>query len=176
MNTSLPTTTSVGNPANRAPIPFRDDLRLRVGECALIKLALEAVAALAPELPAWRSPADGSYNPRMLLTLLTYSYAAGSYASEDIELDCQQDTATRYIAANVHVHRDTLRAFRRANRPWIEVCLAWVLEHAGDTSAAPVLGEQQASPRLGTQPDSTFLIQARRRVELAILLDMALAD
>ena len=176
MNASLPTTTPAGNPANRAQIAFPDDLRLRVGECALIKLALEAVAALGPELPAWRSRTAGSYNPRMLLTLLTYSYAAGSYASEDIELDCQQDTAARYIAANVRVDQDTLRAFRRANRPWIETCLAWLLERAGDISAAPAMGEQQASPRPGAQPDSRFLIQARQRVELAILLDMALAD
>lgn len=152
------------------------DLRLKVGECALIKLALDAVAAFAPELPGWCNPTSGGCNPRMLLTLLTYSYAASSHASEDIEWDCQQDPATRYITANVSVDQDTIRAFRRGNRPWIEACLAWVLEHASDPNSTVAATGEHGLANLETPSDSPYLILARRRLELAILMDMAMAD
>lgn len=112
----------------------------------------------------------------MLLTLLTYSYAIGNYASEDIEWDCHHDAGTRYLCADTRLEEDTLRAFRRANRPWIELCLAWVL---GRIRQGHLLGTQSSElkpPNLDVPPEAFCLGLARRRLEMATMMDMAMND
>jgi len=101
----------------------------------------------------------------MLLTLLTYCYAAGVCGSEDIEYDCRNDAVTRYLCANTSPDQDTIRSFRRANRPRIEDCLARVYRSADDL--APV-------PMSRRTTDLTCLV--RRRLELAIMFDTAMCE
>jgi hypothetical protein len=96
----------------------------------------------------------------MLLTLLTYCYAAGIYGSEDIEWACEHDVTVRYICANTLPTQDNIRRFRRANRPWVEACLVWVY---GKACAAEA-----------TSPDLAPFI--RQKLELAIMVDTATAD
>lgn len=172
MNMTQPPTdgTKLENPA------LLGDLRPVVGECGLIKLALQAVEETASGLPLRSGSVAGRFSHKMLLTLLTYSYAAGSYASEDIEWDCQHDAAARYLSGNPGIDQDTLRAFRRANRPWIEACLAWVLDQV--RMAKPADGNRTECARAmpASPSDLCCLGLARRRVELAALMDMAMSD
>ena len=112
----------------------------------------------------------------MLLTLLTYSYAAGSQASEDIEWDCQHDPATRFVTSNTFIARDTLRAFRRAHRRWIEACLAWVLEGVSEKKGMINRRNQPGILQPEARAESPYLTRAKRRLELAILMDAAMAD
>ncbi len=158
------------------PGELPSDLYTLMGERTLISLALQAVDAVAARLPRWLESPDSRLSPRMLLTLLTYSYAAGTYASEDIEWACQRQGGARYIAGNAQPDQDSIRHFRRANRPWIEECLAWLLERVCQQMPhlAPAEGNQDIEP--GNGPELPFLKHARRRVELATLMDMALAD
>src|SRR6185436_17910502 len=101
----------------------------QVGERVLIALALEAVQTLEDQLP--RPPElAGGCSPQMLLTLLTYCYAAGFYGSEDIEWACSNDAAAHYLCGNTAPDEEALRNFRRANRPWIEACLTSLYEKA----------------------------------------------
>ena len=152
------------------------DLRLLMGEGDLIQLALEATTTVGSQLPPWRSLPHQSVSPQMLLTLFTYSYAAGRYSSEDVEWACQADPATRYICGHAVVELDTLKAFRRGNRPWIEAALARVLERANEMKqlAGGESGWGQLSEGQGR--DAAWLDLARRRLELAMLMDMAMAD
>ena len=161
-------------PPMRQELP--GDLRPLVGECILIKLALEAVDVVADQLPLRPTLGAGSPGPRILLTLLTYSYAAGTFATEDIEWNCQHDAATRYVSGNANLDQDTLRAFRRANRPWIEACLALVLQLAHRRLRQEAAPSEPERSLLVAEPDSAFLQLARRRLELATLMDMAMAD
>lgn len=152
------------------------DLYTLMGERTLISLALQAVDAVATRLPRWENDTDSNASPRMLLTLLTYSYAAGTYASEDVEWACQHREGARYITGNVRLDEDTLRHFRRANRPWIEECLAWVLERVCERMPHLVATDESRETEPGNPTEPAFLQHARRRVELATLMDMALAD
>ncbi len=161
---------------SREEMALAGDLRLLVGECALIRLVREAVDVVVRGLPLGRWQSNPRLDSQVLFALLTYSYAAGAHASEDIEWNCQWDPATRRITAAAPVEQDVLRAFRRANRPWIEGCLAWVLEGVAAARQIGVRASRDSQDARVKWPDCAFLEMARRRVELAVLMDMAMAD
>lgn len=106
------------------------DLSQSVGEKALVKLVLDAVQTVdsarlkeeAGKLPGFR--------PQMLLTLLTYCYAARIYGSRDIEWAMVHDRTVRYICARTFPNWQTLRRFRRGNRDVIAECLTRVFKQA----------------------------------------------
>lgn len=54
-----------------------------------------------------------AYHPRMLLALLFYSYATGTFSSRKIETATYDSVATRYVAGNQHPDHDTICTFRR---------------------------------------------------------------
>ena len=146
--------------AKRLMREWPEDLRQALGERRLIELALEAAHIIGEGLPRPEAVAADQPSPRMLLTLLTYCYAAGIYASEDIEWESESDAGARYICANVPPEQDTVRRFRRANRPWVEACLAWVYGQAFKSDAT----------------SAVVAAIVREKVELAILADSATAD
>jgi hypothetical protein len=161
-------TTTLIDAEQRAPgLPA--DLRQQLGERALIDLALGAVQTVGEGLPRPLAAA-GRHSPQMLLTLLTYCYAAGVYGSEDIEYDCRNDAATRYLSANASPDQNAIRNFRRANRQSIEACLACVYGRAHGVTSAQTSGE----PSLASS--RALFDFARRQVELAIMIDMAMHD
>ena len=61
----------------------------------------------------YRGSGSQAYHPGMLVALLIYGYATGTYSSRRIEQACYDSIAFRYIAANTHPDHDTLCAFRR---------------------------------------------------------------
>lgn len=152
------------------------DLRQRTGERALIKLALAAVETVSVRLPRWSGTAEGRFSPQMLLTLLTYCYAAGVYGSEDIEWDCRNDAAARYICANACPDSDTIRRFRRANRPWIEECLAWMYGEVCGVPSAEMSLEPVRVADCQREPHPELASFVQRKLQLAILIDTAMCD
>lgn len=56
---------------------------------------------------------SAAYHPAMLLGLLLYGYATGTYSSRRIEQASYDSLAFRYIAANSHPDHDTLCTFRK---------------------------------------------------------------
>lgn len=54
-----------------------------------------------------------AYHPAMLLSLLIYGYATGTFSSRKIERATHDSLAFRYIACNSHPDHDTLASFRR---------------------------------------------------------------
>jgi hypothetical protein len=137
-----------------------ENLRRIVGERRLVELALEAAQLVGENVPRPEKIVEDQPGSRTLLTLLTYCYAAGIYASEDIEWACESDAAARYICAKTRPDHEVLRCFRRANRPWIEACLGWVYGKACPTDIA----------------GSELAALVRQKLELAIMLDTATAD
>ena len=76
--------------AQTCPVPdgfiLPDDLSVYIGKKTLVKLTLDAIAGLRARAARCESPASGrpEFQPAMLLTLLTYCYATGVYASTDM--------------------------------------------------------------------------------------------
>ena len=60
-----------------------------------------------------RGTGDAQYPPRMLLSLLAYSYATGTFSSRQIERASYENLPVRFICANTHPDHDTLCTFRR---------------------------------------------------------------
>jgi hypothetical protein len=117
-----------------------------------------------------RLDAGAAYQPKPLLALLTYCYTIGAYASEDIERLMRRDEHFRHACGNEFPEALVLRRFRRFNREPIIRCLAQVLH---------LSQHQRTPPRLNSLiilgrdiAESSCLSEARRRVEMAILLDL----
>lgn len=54
-----------------------------------------------------------AYDPAMMLSLLFYSYAIGTFSSRKIEQATYDSVAFRYIAANTNPDHDTIATFRK---------------------------------------------------------------
>lgn len=79
----------------------------------------------------YRGSGSQAYHPGMLVALLIYGYAMGTYSSRRIEQACYDSIAFRYIAANTHPDHDTLCAFRRRFLKELSGIFVQVLQIAG---------------------------------------------
>jgi transposase len=79
----------------------------------------------------YRGSGSQAYHPGMLVALLVYGYATGTYSSRRIEQACYDSVAFRYIAANTHPDHDTLCAFRRRFLKELSGIFVQVLQIAG---------------------------------------------
>ena len=79
---------------------------------------------------AYRGSGSASYHPRMLLGLLVYGYATGTFSSRKLERATYDSVAFRFIAANDHPDHDTIAAFRRRFLKDIEKLFVEVLQLA----------------------------------------------
>jgi transposase len=82
------------------------------------------LAALTRE---YRGAGSAAYHPEMLLALLIYGYATGTFDSRRIEQATYDSLAFRYIAANSHPDHATLCTFRKRFLPEIERLFVEVL-------------------------------------------------
>jgi transposase len=71
-----------------------------------------------------------AYPPAMLLSLLIYGYATGTFSSRRIERATYDSLAFRYIACNLHPDHDTLAHFRRRFGAEFESAFVQVLQVA----------------------------------------------
>lgn len=62
---------------------------------------------------AYAGRGSAAYHPAMLLSLLIYGYATGTFSSRKIERATYDSLAFRYIACNRHPDHDTRATFRR---------------------------------------------------------------
>jgi transposase len=78
----------------------------------------------------YRGAGSAAYHPAVLLALLIYGYATGTFGSRRIEQATHDSVAFRFIAANTHPDHDTLCAFRRRFLPQVERLFVEVLSIA----------------------------------------------
>jgi transposase len=81
----------------------------------LARFVVEVVSKL--DLHELKMPYTGrgskAFNPEMLLALLFYGYATGTFSSRKLEQATYDSLAFRYIAANTHPDHDTIATFRK---------------------------------------------------------------
>ena len=84
-------------------------------EAHLARYVVEVVEGLdLSELErAYAGRGSEAYHPAMLLSLLIYGYATGTFSSRKIERATYDSLAFRYIACNLHPDHDTLATFRK---------------------------------------------------------------
>ncbi|MCR4320926.1 MAG: transposase, partial [Candidatus Brocadiaceae bacterium] len=79
---------------------------------------------------AYAGRGSDAYHPAMLLGLLIYGYATGTFSSRKIERATYDSLAFRYLACNRHPDHDTLANFRRRFGNQFESAFVQVLQVA----------------------------------------------
>jgi len=103
-----------------------------VGRDDMARFVVDAVGAVSQEQCRynWRGSGDEQYPPHMMLALLIYCYANGTFSSRKIERATYRDVAVRYITGDTHPDHDTIATFRRENGQLFQACFVRVLEVA----------------------------------------------
>jgi hypothetical protein len=68
----------------------------------------------------------------MMLSLLCYCYASGTFSSRAIEQATYSDVAVRFLSGDTHPDHDTICTFRRQNQPLLAESFVQVLALAGE--------------------------------------------
>jgi transposase len=79
---------------------------------------------------AYTGRGSEAYHPAMLLSLLIYGYATGTFSSRKIERATYDSLAFRYLSCNRHPDHDTLATFRRRFGKQFESAFVQVLQVA----------------------------------------------
>ena len=87
-----------------------------------------------------RGSGDAQYPPGMLLGLLIYSYATGTFSSRQIERNSYDHVPVRYLCGDTHPDHDTICEFRRRNGELFAHGFAQVIEMAARSGVLKVGG------------------------------------
>ena len=114
------------------PLLLPPDLRGWVPAAHLVHFILDAVDALDLRQVKVNTRGTGSeqYPPQMLLALLIYSYATGTFSSRRIEQSTHDSVPVRLLTADTHPDHDTLCTFRRENQALLTESFVKVLQLA----------------------------------------------
>jgi transposase len=114
------------------PLLLPPDLRQWIPEDHLVHYILDAVDALPLTTLRVneRGTGDEQFPPRMMLGLLIYCYATGTFSSRQIERATYTDVAVRLLTADTHPDHDTICTFRRQNKQALAESFVRVLELA----------------------------------------------
>jgi len=114
------------------PLFLPPNLRDWVPADHLVHFILDAVDALDLRQVKVNTRGTGSeqYPPPMLLGLLIYSYATGTFGSRRIEQSTYDSVPVRLLTADTHPDHDTLCTFRRENQPLLTESFVKVLQLA----------------------------------------------
>jgi transposase len=114
------------------PMLLPPDLRDWVPEDHLVHFVMDAVGLLDLSRAHINHGGTGSeqYPPSMMLGLLIYCYASGTFSSRRIERLTHENVAVRLLCADTHPDHDSICTFRRENRALLESSFHQVLEVA----------------------------------------------
>ena len=114
------------------PMLLPPDLRDWVPEDHLVHFIMEAVGLLDVSAARINHRGSGSeqYPPSMMLGLLIYCDASGTFSSRRIERLTHENVAVRLLCADRHPDHDSICTFRRENRALLESGFHQVLEVA----------------------------------------------
>lgn len=120
------------NVDRETPMLLPPDLRDWVADNELARLILEAVELcdLQGAQRNLRGSGSEQYPPTMMLALLIYCYASGTFSSRRIERATYDSVAVRYLCGNHHPDHDTIASFRRQNGALFARCFATVVQLA----------------------------------------------
>lgn len=120
------------NVDRETPMLLPPDLRDWVKEDDLANFILEAVNGVNLSVARTNARGTGSaqYPPAMMLAVLIYCYATGTFSSRQIEALTHRHVSVRYLAGNLHPDHDTICKFRRENEALLKATFARVLQLA----------------------------------------------
>jgi transposase len=120
------------------PLLLPPNLRDWVPADHLVHLVMDAVESLELRGVRLNERGTGSeqYPPRLLLSLLIYSYATGVFSSRRIEQSTYDNVPVRLLCAELHPDHDTICTFRRENGALLQESFGQVLRLARELKVA----------------------------------------
>ena len=114
------------------PMLLPPDLRDWVAPDHMVHFIMDAVKALDLSLAHTNQRGTGhaQYPPCMMLGLLIYCYATGTFSSRRIETLTFENVAVRFLTADTHPDHDSICKFRRENKALLSSSFHQVLELA----------------------------------------------
>lgn len=82
---------------------------------------------LRPIVKAYRGRGSDAYHPAMMLSLLFYGYATGTFSSRRLERATYDSVAFRFITANKHPDHDSIAQFRKRFLPQLRLLFVQIL-------------------------------------------------
>lgn len=145
------------------------------------------IVEIVSELDVWAIESQyvggGSeaYHPRMMLAMLFYSYASGTFSSRRIETSSYDSLAMRYICANTHPDHDTIATFRKRFLSQIKPLFVQILSLAqqmgllklGTVSIDGTKVDANASKHKALSWEHALKLEAQLTAEVSQLLEMA---
>jgi transposase len=121
--------TRLVNVDRHTPMLLPPDLRDWVKNDDLVHFIVDALSILDLSSARLneRGTGDRQYPPGMMLGLLIYCYAQGTFSSRQIERATYQNISVRYLAGDTHPDHDTIAKFRRENAPLIRSAFVQLL-------------------------------------------------
>ena len=100
------------------PLLLPPDLRDWLPKDHLVHFIMDAVAQIDVSGAKVNQRGTGSeqYPPSMMMGLLIFCYATGSFSSRKIERLTHDSVAVRYLCADTHPDHDSICTFRRENK------------------------------------------------------------
>jgi transposase len=125
---------------HKTPMLLPPDLRDWVSPDHMVHFIMDAVREL--DLSRARVNQRGTgyaqYPPSMMLGLLIYCYATGTFSSRRIETLTFENVAVRYLTGDTHPDHDSICRFRRENKDLLSDAFHQVLELAARTHVLQV--------------------------------------
>ena len=142
------------------PMLLPPDLRDWVSPDHMVHFIMDAVKALDLSLARTNQRGTGhaQYPPSMMLGLLIYCYATGTFSSRRIEALTFENVAVRYLTADTHPDHDSICKFRRENKALLSSSFHQVLELAARARVLP-----------GMEPDGKLIWSYREAMTPAAL-------
>jgi len=122
------------------PMLLPPDLRDWVPADHIVHFVMDAVKLidLGTAKTNTRGTGSAQYPPSMMLGLLIYSYATGTFASRRIEKLTYENVAVRFLTGDTHPDHDSICTFRRENKELMESAFHQVLHCAALTQVLKV--------------------------------------
>lgn len=168
------------------PMLLPVDLREWVPEDDLVHFVISAVETMnLPSLSVnTRGTGSRQYPPEMMLALLIYCYANGTFSSRRIERLTYRDVAVRYLTGDTHPDHDTICAFRRENAAAVREAFVELLKLArqmglvtvGTVSVDGTHIKANASKQKSIRYDRAGELEDKLRTDLDELLERAEKD
>jgi transposase len=123
-----------------SPLLLPPDLRDWLPPGHMVHFIMDAVDALDLSEARVNERGTGSaqYPPSMMLGLLIYCYATGTFSSRRIETLSYENVAVRYLCADTHPDHDSICKFRRENKALLSSAFHQVLELAANARVLQV--------------------------------------
>jgi len=123
-----------------SPLLLPPDLRDWMPPGHMVHFIMDAVDALDLREARVNEAGTGSaqYPPSMMLGLLIYCYATGTFSSRRIEMLTSESVSVRLLCADTHPDHDTICKFRRENKALLSSAFHQVLELAAHAQVLKV--------------------------------------